>query len=96
MVAMAAHPASAVACPACYAALGSRTLGGYYLSTAFLSLLPFAIVAALTLVGRRLQQRFREPEHAPPPVRARHDASDPCGVRSVERGSGARHANRGP
>lgn len=53
------HPAAALACPACYAALGSRLLETYYLSTAFLSLLPFAVVATLLGVARRLHRRSR-------------------------------------
>ena len=59
-VALAVHPAAAVACPACYASLGSHLLHMYYLSTIFLSLLPFAVVIALVAVGRNLRRRFRE------------------------------------
>lgn len=55
------QPGAALACPACYAALAPRLLATYYVSTAFLSLLPFAIVATLLTVARRLQRRFRGP-----------------------------------
>ena len=51
-------PATARACPACYESLGTKLLNSYYLSTVFLSVLPFAIVATLVLVGRSLRRRF--------------------------------------
>jgi hypothetical protein len=57
---LALHPAAALACPACYASMGSRLLNPYYLSTAFLSLLPFAILVTLVAVGRHLRRRFRD------------------------------------
>ena len=55
-----AAPATVLACPNCYASLGRRLLNTYYLSTIFLSLLPFAIVATLIVVGRSLRRRFRD------------------------------------
>ena len=55
-----ATPAAVLACPNCYASLGSRLLHTYYLSTIFLSLLPFAIVVTLIAVGRSLRRRFRD------------------------------------
>ena len=53
-------PAAALACPACYSSLGSRLLNTYYLSAIFLSLLPFAVVITVLVVGRSLRQRFRD------------------------------------
>jgi len=53
-------PAAALACPACYASLSSRLLHSYYLSTIFLSILPFAIVCTLVAIGRSLRRRFRD------------------------------------
>ncbi len=53
-------PATVLACPNCYASLGSRLLHTYYLSTIFLSLLPFAIIVTLVAVGRSLRRRFRD------------------------------------
>lgn len=55
-----ATPATVLACPNCYASLGSRLLHTYYLSTIFLSLLPFATIVTLVAVGRSLRRRFRE------------------------------------
>jgi hypothetical protein len=58
--ALAFDPTSVLACPACYASLGTRLLNTYYLSTAFLSLLPFAIIIGLVAVGRHLRRRFSD------------------------------------
>jgi len=57
---IAASPTAVVACPSCYASLGSRLLHTYYLSTIFLSLLPFAVIVTLVAVGRNLRRRFRD------------------------------------
>lgn len=59
-VTFAGTPATVLACPSCYASLGSRLLHTYYLSTIFLSLLPFAIIVTLVAVGRSLRRRFRD------------------------------------
>ncbi len=59
-VTLAGTPATVLACPSCYASLGSRLLQTYYLSTIFLSLLPFAIILTLVAVGRSLRRRFRD------------------------------------
>jgi len=53
-------PAASFACPACYSSLGTRLLHSYYLSTIFLSILPFAIVVGLIAAGRSLRRRFRD------------------------------------
>ena len=55
-----AIPSTVLACPSCYASLGSRLLHTYYLSTIFLSLLPFAVIVTLVAVGRNLRRRFRD------------------------------------
>ena len=53
-------PAVSLACPACYSSLSSRLLHSYYLSTIFLSILPFAVVFVLIAAARSLRRRFRE------------------------------------
>ena len=60
VVILAGTPTTALACPNCYASLGSSLLHTYYLSTIFLSLLPFAIIVTLVAVGRNLRRRFRD------------------------------------
>ena len=59
-VTLMATPSTVLACPNCYASLGTRLLHTYYLSTIFLSLLPFAVVVTLVAVGRNLRRRFRD------------------------------------
>ena len=59
-VIVAGTPATVLACPSCYASLGSRLLHTYYLSTIFLSLLPFVTIVTLVAVGRSLRRRFRD------------------------------------
>jgi hypothetical protein len=59
-VALVVTPTTVLACPNCYASLGSRLLHTYYLSTIFLSLLPFATIVTLVAVGRSLRRRFRD------------------------------------
>ncbi len=46
-------PPAAWACPACFQASSPGAALGFYLSTALLSLMPVAIVAALVLYLRR-------------------------------------------
>jgi hypothetical protein len=53
-------PTTVLACPNCYASLGGRLLHTYYLSTIFLSLLPFAIIVTVVAVGRNLWRRYRD------------------------------------
>ncbi|MBI4518985.1 MAG: hypothetical protein HY699_24605 [Deltaproteobacteria bacterium] len=43
--------APALACPNCYGSSDSRVLDTYYFSTVMLSLLPFAIMAAIAALG---------------------------------------------
>lgn len=57
---LAAIPSTVLACPNCYASLGSRLLHTYYLSTIFLSLLPLAVIVTLVAVGRNMRRRFRD------------------------------------
>ena len=49
-------PLAVNACPNCYAASDSRVLLTYYLSTAVLTLLPFAIVGTILLVAVRMKR----------------------------------------
>lgn len=51
LVALVAHPTVAAACPVCFDA-DERVAWFYRLSTALLSLLPFAIVGIATIVWR--------------------------------------------
>lgn len=51
-------PATALACPQCYAASNGRVLVTYYLSAAFLSLLPFAVVGTVAAVALRMKRRL--------------------------------------
>jgi hypothetical protein len=55
----------AVACPSCYGSLESKVLDTYYLSTVMLSLLPFALVAAITALGWLLARQLSVPADAP-------------------------------
>ncbi len=50
-------PAAAGACPLCYGSSAPQVLNAYYLSTAVLSLLPFAIVGAIGLLALRMLRR---------------------------------------
>ncbi len=50
-------PVAATACPMCYGSSSSRVLDIYYLSTLLLSLLPFAIVAAIVAVGLHIKRQ---------------------------------------
>ncbi len=53
-------PRLACACPACFAASSERVLPSYYLTGAFMTLVPVVIVG---LLARWLRQRFKdEPE----------------------------------
>lgn len=52
-------PTAARACPKCFESSGPRVLDAYYLSTALLSLLPFAIIGAVGLIASRLARRAR-------------------------------------
>ncbi len=53
----AALPAVAAACPLCYGSSAPQVLNAYYLSTAVLSLLPFAIVGVIGLLAVRMLRR---------------------------------------
>jgi hypothetical protein len=44
-------PARTLACPNCFASSAGHVLDTYYFSTLMLSLLPFAVVGAITAVG---------------------------------------------
>ncbi len=55
--AIAGLPAAAAACPLCYGSSAPQVLNAYYLSTAVLSLLPFAIIGAIGLVAARMLRR---------------------------------------
>ncbi len=54
---VAALPGAAHACPLCYGSSAPQVLNAYYLSTAVLSLLPFAIVGAIGLLAVRMLRR---------------------------------------
>jgi hypothetical protein len=51
--ATALQPALAAACPACFSAVNERVLETYYLTAAFMSVLPLVIAAAFALWLRR-------------------------------------------
>ncbi|MFI5396142.1 MAG: hypothetical protein ACHQ9S_11475 [Candidatus Binatia bacterium] len=55
-------PAAARACPMCYESSRPGVLSAYYLSTALLTLLPFAIFGAVAFVAFRIAHRAREQE----------------------------------
>ena len=50
-------PTGVLACPACYASSSTRVLNFYYLSTAMLTLLPFAVVGTLVVVGLHFKRQ---------------------------------------
>jgi hypothetical protein len=52
----------AAACPSCYGSSESKVLDTYYLSTVMLSLLPFALVAAIAGLGWLLARQLSAPE----------------------------------
>lgn len=58
--ALALGATTASACPVCFAASGPRAAEVYYLSTVMLSLLPFAVVASIIAVARRLSCERRD------------------------------------
>lgn len=53
-------PTAVPACPRCFESSGPRVLAAYYLSTALLSLLPFAIIGSIGLIAFRFARRARE------------------------------------
>ena len=63
-VALVSTPAAAMACPLCYSSFAPRVLQAYYISAALLSIMPFAVVAVLVLIGVRTVRRARESERA--------------------------------
>ncbi len=73
-VTLAAFPAAAGACPLCYGSSAPQVLNAYYLSTAVLSLLPFAIIGVIGYLAVRMARRAQAAAHpqtepAPEPTR---------------------------
>jgi hypothetical protein len=64
--ALALGAGGAAACPSCYGSLESKVLDTYYLSTVMLSLLPFALVAAIATLGWLLARQLSVPTVTPP------------------------------
>jgi len=52
-------PAAAWGCPACFATSQAGVLKAFYLSTAALTLLPFAVIGGVVFSIYRLRQRER-------------------------------------
>jgi hypothetical protein len=50
-------PASAAACPTCFAASDERALHGYYLSTAILSAMPFLLIGLIAVIAYAAKRR---------------------------------------
>jgi hypothetical protein len=59
-------PVAARACPMCYESSRPGVLSAYYLSTALLTLLPFAIFGAVAFVAFRIAHRAREHDQEVP------------------------------
>jgi hypothetical protein len=59
--ALALDAGHAAACPSCYGSAASKVLDTYYLSTVMLSLLPFAVVAAIAGLGWLLARTLSAP-----------------------------------
>jgi hypothetical protein len=53
-------PSFGAACPKCFSAAGQKVLNAYYVSIAFLGLIPFGIIGAI-LVWIHRQTRGRDP-----------------------------------
>ena len=53
-------PSLGAACPKCFAAAGQKVLNAYYVSIAFLGLIPFGIIGTI-LVWIHRQTRGRQP-----------------------------------
>jgi len=51
-------PGAAIACPKCYGSSSPGVLESYYLSTLMLTLLPFAVVGTIVVLGFRFKRRF--------------------------------------
>ncbi|MEK7726895.1 MAG: hypothetical protein AAB354_00715 [candidate division KSB1 bacterium] len=63
IAAMALLAATAHACPNCFASSKAQALEAYYVSIAFMGMMPFGMVAGLVLWLKRKQSRFaREQE----------------------------------
>jgi hypothetical protein len=59
-----AVPLPALACPNCYSASGPRVLLMYYLSTAALTVMPFAIIGAIVGLAMFFKRQLQEDAEA--------------------------------
>jgi cbb3-type cytochrome oxidase subunit 3 len=62
-------PGLARACPLCFSSSGSGTLRGFYLSTALLLMMPFALIALVAFCAFADQRRDCAADNAAAPLR---------------------------
>ena len=55
-------PEAAESCPKCYAASNEKVLDAYYVSIAFMALIPFATIGMIAVWIRRQQQKKSKAE----------------------------------